>query len=483
MSFINEYNKLYLKENPFPRNEAEQYISKPEKLKIVLFDYERRLIENIASDIKNTTASFVVTGPWGTGKSLFLLYLYKKLIELYGKNNVRLIYVKAPESINDVLDRIMIQLDLKTKKNMKPEEKIREIRGKINTLIEDKNKVIYIALDQLETFADKILNKPDETRKLAELLRSHLSTVAARKYILGISAIHVTWANLKERWRSLEGITEINLRPLRREEVPLFIEKYLQDARLINKENLHIFEENPLFPFTAEAVDYISEASRGVQRTICALAHMSIEYAIKNNLDEIGVETVMVAEDPKKYIWSSLNNQYKYSYFRAIKIINEIIGYYSLRSNSNIQFISKINNRTILIYDRINKKYVLIVYVPRKIDIKYLNGLIAFNKIKPLRIADEEIVPDKVNIIIFVGKNQRYDKIIPPKASLMLTKLADKVNYNVVHRDSIKVWGRLVALYAGIKNELYGYLESELEIRKEIYWFLENIIGIKQEIS
>lgn len=91
-----------LKFNPFPRGEAEQYRENPEKLEIILFDLERQRLYNYAKEIDVSSISFAVVGPWGTGKSLFLIYFYKLLRQLYSIDKIKFAYIKAPTNVEDL---------------------------------------------------------------------------------------------------------------------------------------------------------------------------------------------------------------------------------------------------------------------------------------------------------------------------------------------------------------------------------------------
>ena len=78
-----EIEKYGLKYNPFPRREAEQYLNSPEKLHIILFEKEKRILEKFSEEVSNATVNFVVHGPWGTGKTLFLIYFYNPFFKVF----------------------------------------------------------------------------------------------------------------------------------------------------------------------------------------------------------------------------------------------------------------------------------------------------------------------------------------------------------------------------------------------------------------
>ncbi len=476
------YMKFGLKFNPFPRGEAEQYRDKPEKLEVFLFEAEKNKLHNFSKEISFTSVSFVVLGSWGTGKTLFLLYFYKLLRKLYGRDKVELIYIKAPRNSSEIINRIynyFINKKLvkrETRRSLSEEEKINNIANTIEKLAEEEQ-IVYIAIDQLEEvfrYARYSL-KPEESAsellRLAETLRGRLSAIASKRYAMGISCIDVEWYDFSESWPSLKGLEQLRLRPLQRHEVPEFVYKYLETARdkdfiEASPELSKHIQDNPYYPFTLEALEVLWNYSAGVQRYICSWAGTALEeVSAEKQVMNIDADIIRLVVDPRYEIYyTAYNDIYPYHHTRLMPLLREILAWIeSTYPDLGVYYIGPSNNALLVM---VKDKILALINYSRpltKNDIPYIDKILS----EGLDIEGEKVKPDKVMILIWVPRSIPASKIMDTVVKLYILKHRDKILVKKLDRDTYHVWGRLAAYYAMIMGMLPLYLVTDKEKRKE----------------
>jgi hypothetical protein len=469
-----------LKFNPFPRAEAEQYRSEPEKLDIVLFDYERKKLEEYARVVQNATVSFALIGPWGTGKTLFLLYFYKLLRQLYGVNKVKLIYVKAPSDNEDLVRKLCNELGISvTSKRLV--DLLEVIRQRTKELI-NSGYIVYIALDQLEETYRNIIDDEKKVHEFVEIVRGKLSAMVEKGYAFGISIIEPVWSDIIARWPSMAGIESIKLRALEPEETEVFIAKYLEKARdqeLIKMYNLEEeIKKNPTYPFTDDAVAEIHRLSGGVQRNICAWAYELLEKS-KDKFDRIDSFIVRFIIDKKLYLRQrSLEEILPYHPMRAPMVIKEILSYIWNKYGSskyNIIWIGPVDKNALFI-NVAGKNIILYIVTKQTLTAEDLSPIVKYVQ-EGVTINSEKYKVDMATVLQFVSQNTLYSKLVEPGASAIFMKIGDKLKRKVVFRDLVNEWGRLAAFYLYIRNILPTYITSEDEEDVEIKAILK-ILGL-----
>ncbi len=472
--------------NPFPRGEAEQYIDTPERLNIFLFDMERRRLCEYASEVSNSSVSFVVTGGWGTGKSLFLLYFYRLLREKFGSDNVVLVYVKAPSSSYDILARIYDffagkGLIKRSRREMSRDDLLGVIRD-VSARLVDEGRVVYIAVDQLESVLECLLSSSEsgEVGRLAETLRGGLSAMLGRRYALGVSAIDVYWRLFSEGWESIRGLDIITLRPLLREEAARFIESYLDIARdneYINgvPELREAIKNNPLYPFTMEAVNELWAYSRGVERYLCSWASKALDLVVEQNIPEIGVDLIRIAIDQRYEFYITAGNEvFRYHYTRVVPLVREIMAWFSENvPSANIVYLGQVDN-VLLISVKDKPVAIINIFGFFKSDhVKYIKEIID----NGVKIGNRIFKPEKVLILLWVSKRLLPSKTMDVEARMFWYENRDKVLIKRINRDDVLAWGRLAAYYAIITGCLPDYLSSDKEREEEKREILR-ILGI-----
>jgi hypothetical protein len=465
--------------NPFPRAEAEQYRNEPEKLDIVLFDYEKRKLEEYARVIHNTTISFAVIGPWGTGKTLFLLYFYKLLRQLYGSDKIKFIYIKAPSDNEDLVKKLCNEIGVPTS-SKRLADLLEAIRQKIKDLISS-GYIVYIALDQLEETYRNISYDETVLQEFVEIIRGKLSAMVEKGYALGISIIAPVWGDIIAKWPSMTGIESIRLKALDPEETEIFIVKYLEKARnpeLIKRYNLgKEINENPAYPFTKDAIAEIHRQSGGIQRNICTWAYELLERS-KDKLDRIDSFVVRLLIDRKLYLRQrSLEEILPYHPMRAPMVIKEILSYiWSIRGlEYNVIWIGPIDKNIILI-NVAGKNMILYIVTKQTIEAEDLRSITKYLQ-EGVTINAEKLGIETAIIVHFVSQNTPYSRLVEPNASILFIKFSNKLKHKVVFKDTVDEWGRLATFYLYIRNELPAYITSKEEIDKEIREVLK-ILGI-----
>jgi hypothetical protein len=459
-----------LKFNPFPRAEAEQYRNEPEKLDIILFDYEKRKLVEYAKAIQNATVSFAVVGPWGTGKTLFLLYFYKLLRQLYGVDKVKFIYIKAPLDNEDIVKRLCNELGIPTS-GRRLADLLEMVRQRVKDLVVS-GYIVYIALDQLEMTYQNISHDPVLTREFSEIVRGRLSAMVERGYALGVSALEFVWSEIVNKIPSMAGIESIRLRTLMHDEVKIFILKYLEKARdleLIKRYNLEKeVKENPIHPFTDDAVVEIYRLSGGIQRNICSWAYELLEKS-KDKLDKIDSFVVRLVVDRKLYLRQrSLEEILPYHPMRAAVVVREILSYIWDRHGSkyNIIWIGPIDRDTFLI-NVAGKNTIVHVVTRQTLEAEDLQDIVKYLQ-EGVTIDNERIDMHMALVLHFVSQSTPPSKLIEPKASLIFVKFGDKLKRKVILRDAVDAWGRLAAFYLFTRDVLPSYIMSEDEEEVEI---------------
>jgi hypothetical protein len=468
-----------LKFNPFPRAEAEQYRNEPEKLDIILFNYEKKKLVEYAKAIQNATVSFAVVGPWGTGKTLFLLYFYKLLRQLYGVDKVKFIYIKAPSNNEDLIKRLCNELGVSVS-SRKLTELLEAVRQKIIDLVNN-SYIVYIALDQLEETYRNISHDEAQVHEFVEILRGKLSAMVEKRYALGISIVEPAWGDLVARWPSITGIDAIRLKALEPEEVGLFIAKYLEKVRapeLVKKYNLEKeINENPTYPFMDDAVIEMYRLSGGVQRNICSWAYELLEKS-KDKFERIDSYIVRLLIDKKLYLWQrSLEEILPYHSMRAAMVVKEIMAYIwnKYGSKYNIVWSGPID-RNIILTNISGKNIILYIAAKQTITVEDLQIITKYLQ-EGVTIDSEKLEIHSAIILHFTSQSTPYSKLVDPKASIWFMKIGEKLKRKIVFGDSVKEWGRLAAFYLHIKNELISYITSEDEEDLEIREILK-ILGL-----
>lgn len=477
------YERYGLRHNPFPRGEAEQYRDTPEKLDIILFDEDKEKLKRYAEALKSSSVSFAVIGPWGTGKSLFLIYFYRLLREKYGKDKVKMIYIKAAKDVEELLRRMAEELNIKIpKRKLEINEIISLIREKIKDLVNN-NIFVYIAIDQLEeTYRNIITQDPTKLAELAEVLRGRLSALVGNKYALGLAIIHTIWASLTSQWPSLSGINKISLRPLADPgEVSEFIARYLQLARdetLIKDEELKAtIREKPYYPFTEDAILEIYKLSGGIQRTLCELASEALDKAVARGAEAIDSMLIRMSVDFKTYLRDrAMSEIYPFHHMRVPIVIREILAYISDKYYERFKlfWIGSVNNSRDMFLIMLDNKNILVSCISKQ---NIASTDIEEKVIKPIRegvqIDNNKINVDRVILLIVVPSNVTYSKLMEPSARILLAQNKNKVSIVIINSDSIDQWGRLVAFYLSITGELRNYIVSQKEEEEEVKNILE----------
>lgn len=474
------YEKFGLRYNPFPRGEAEQYLNTPEKLNIVLFEDIKRRLKRYAESIKTSTVSFAVMGPWGTGKTLSLIYFYKLLRELYGKDEdtVKMIYIKAAKDVNELLKRIAEQLEVKIhKKRPELDEIISLIREKIYERSKN-NKFTYIAIDQLEeTYRNIIEQDPTKLAELAEVIRGRLSALVPSRYALGLAIIHTAWMDLVSRWPSLSGIEKISLRPLADYmEVSEFVSEYLsmaRDEKLVKDNGLiEIVKERPYYPFTEDAILELYNLSAGVQRTLCEVASKALDKAAAEDIDTIDSILIRMSMDFKTYLRDrAIKEIYPFHHMRVPIVIREILAYISDKYYEQFKmfWIGPVNNSRDMFLIMLNDKNIVISCISKQ---NITQNDIIEKVIKPLKegvyINGNKVTVDKVILLVVIPSSILYSRLMEASARILLAQHRGKVSIVFINSDSVDQWGRLVAFYLAIIGELKSYITSRNDEIEEI---------------
>jgi type II secretory pathway predicted ATPase ExeA len=470
-----------LKFNPFPRAEAEQYRNQPEKLDIVLFDYEKERLENFAKETQNASISFAVVGPWGTGKTLFLLYLYKMLRQMYGADKVKFIYIKAPSDNEDLIKKLCNDLGISFS-SKKIDDSLEYIRKTIKELVQ-KGYIVYLALDQLEETYRNINNDENLVREFVEIIRGKLSAIVEKSYVLGISIVAPVWSEIINRWPSMTGIESIKLRTLEPDETELFIKMYLDKARdqeLIKKYDIETeIKENPTYPFTRDAVIEIYRLSGGVQRNICSWAYELLEKS-KDKFDKIDSYITRLQIDKTLYLRQrSMEEILPYHPMRVPMVVKEILSYIGnmYGQKYNIVWIGATNKNIILI-NIAGNNIVMFMATKQTITSEDLQPIIKYLQ-EGVTIDNEKIEIAKAIILQFVSQNTSFSKLVDSKASITFLKFGNRIRHKVIFKDSADFWGRLSAYYLYIKKELISYIttteEEDAEIKKILH-----ILGLSE---
>jgi hypothetical protein len=459
-----------LRFNPFPRAEAEQYRNEPEKLDIILFDYEKKRLEEYAKAVRNTTVSFAVVGPWGTGKTLFLLYFYKLLRQLYGVDKIRFTYIKAPSNNEDLVKRLCNELGVSIS-SRKLTDMIEAVRQRVRNLV-DNDYIVYIALDQLEETYRNISHDEAQIHEFVEILRGKLSAMVEKRYALGISVVEPAWGEIIAKWPSITGIESIRLRALEPEDIGEFIAKYLDKARdpeLVKRYGLEEeIKANPAYPFTDDAVAEIYRLSGGIQRYVCSWAYELLEKS-KDRFERIDSFIVRLVIDKKLYLWQrSLEEILPYHPMRAPVVIREILSYIWNKHGPkyNIIWIGPID-RNVLLINVGGKNIILYIVTKQTITAEDLQPVVKYLQ-EGVTIDNEKIEIHNAIVLHFTSQSTPYSKLIEPRASIWFMKLGEKLKHKIVFGDSVREWGRLTAFYLHIRSELLSYIASEDEEDSEI---------------
>jgi hypothetical protein len=474
-----------LKFNPFPRAESEQYRNNPEMLEIILFDAEKGMLDRFAKELTNTSVSFAVIGPWGTGKTLFLLYFYRLLRQKYGADLVKFIYVKAPSDVEDMINRISSELGIQVPRRQPLSEAIELLRRKVNELV-NKGFIIYIAIDQLEETYRNIEHNSELISQLVEVLRGKLSAMIDRKYALGISMIDIAWYTLTSKWPSLAGIDTLKLRRLEPDEVEPFIIGYLERARdpgLIKKYNLEeMIKSNPTYPFMDDAIAELNRISKGVQRSICSWAGEVIEKSA-NKFDKIDSFVLRLLIDRKTYLRQrAMEEILPYHPQRVPMIIREILSYIWIDRGAkyNIRLVSsldKLDRDTVFI--NIGGRNLVLLCIARQTVLLDDLQRIARYLSEGITMGNEKINIDSALIVQVVPRDVSYGKLVDPNAIPLYMKLGERLKHVILYKDSVDEWGRIVAFYLAVMDVLYGYFITEDDKDAEIRWIMEKF-GLTQ---
>jgi len=491
----NPYLRFGLRFNPFPRSEAEQYRNEPERLRVFLFEDEKRKLEKFAKEIESTSVSFVVVGPWGTGKSLFLLYFYRLLREYFGKDKVVLCYVKAPSDTLSLLRGIAEELSkidsrLKIGKRVSEDDLLRGIRESVRRLVQE-DKVVFIAIDQLEETYRKLKEELEgdefrrEVSRLAETIRGKLSAMESRKYALGISVIEVEWTELIDRWPSLGGLDVIRLRVLHIDEISPFIENFLNSARdkeyiEQNPELAKSISENPCYPFAESVLNEIYNLSAGIQRYVCSYASKVLDYvATKNYIEVIDTDILYLAIDPIRHIWRTINKEIlPFHPWRVKSVLSEILAWIDKDYGESLGMLYLGSPKRDIHLVQIGDKVLALASICRSTTIK---GDLIEDTLKKcgreIEVSGVKIKIDRIVLLFFVPSNVSLGKLLDFKARVILAGKRDFIKWIKINRDSDEEWGRLAALYAAIRGILPTYLTMLEDKAKEAQEVLK-ILGI-----
>jgi len=459
-----------LKFNPFPRAEAEQYRNEPEKLDIILFDYEKKRLEEYAKAVHNTTVSFAVVGPWGTGKTLFLLYFYKLLRQLYGVDKIRFTYIKAPSNNEDLVKRLCNELGVSIS-SRKLTDMIEAVRQRVRNLV-DNDYIVYIALDQLEETYRNISHDEAQIHEFVEILRGKLSAMVEKRYALGISVVEPAWGEIIAKWPSITGIESIRLRALEPEDIGEFIAKYLDKARdpeLVKRYGLEEeIKANPAYPFTDNAVAEIYRLSGGIQRYVCSWAYELLERS-KDRFERIDSFIVRLVIDKKLYLWQRSSEEIlPYHPMRALVVIREFLSYVWSKYGSkyNIVWIGSLD-RNVLLVNVGGKNIILHIITKQTITAEDLQPVVKYLQ-EGVTIDNEKLEVHNAIVLHFISQSTPYSKLVEPRASIWFMKLGERLKHKIVFVDSVKEWGRIAAFYLHIRGELLSYITSENEEDSEI---------------
>ena len=463
--------------NPFPRGEAEQYRGDPDRLDIILFDAEKEKLRSFAKELDKTVASFAVVGPWGTGKSLFLIYFYKLLRNMYGADKVYFVYVKAPSNVEDMLTRICSELKIPIPKKFSYNDVVEAIRQRVKELVES-GYIVYIAVDQLEETYRNIMQLeerlvPNLVAQLVETIRGKLSAMVDKRYALGIAVIDTVWQELTTRWQSLAGIDTLRLRTLEQEEIGIFVMRYLEKARsqeIIKEQGLEeVVRNNPLHPFTDDAIAELYKMSRGVQRNICSWAYDLLEKS-KDKFDKIDSFVIRLLIDKKAYLRQRVVEEIlPYHPMRVPMVVREVLSYIGLQHGSKygIMWIGPIDKNTFLLNVK-GKNTALFCIAKQHIDLDDIEPLLRYLQ-EGAAIGNEKVSIDNAIMLQVVSRQGvSYSKLIGTQANLQLAKFSARLRHKILDKDSLEEWGRLTAFYLYIKRELMGYITSDSDEDAEV---------------
>jgi len=152
----NEFLNYGLKYNPFPIGPAEDLslsdlvVAKVGQNDIILSDFSR------FKDLSNRKFRFIVTGPWGSGKSLISLYYAKILKEAYGDKLLLINIAPTPADIREIVQILIIKLQDNISRGVISSLKKSDISNAWKTMLSAiKNKEYSIVFNNLQIFSEK----------------------------------------------------------------------------------------------------------------------------------------------------------------------------------------------------------------------------------------------------------------------------------------------------------------------------------------
>jgi len=509
-----------LKDNPFPIGPAEDLnladliVARIEQYDTVISDFDK------FKDLSNSKFRFIVTGPWGSGKSLMSLYYAKLLKETYGEKFLMLSIAPTPADVNEItrilftklqdfIDRGVIRSIKKsylndTRKSVLDalkkgsfSEAYHTLTNLFTTIIDEDDKVIYIRFDQLESAINQCKHDQDKMQQLAEFLRnfSFLGEELEKKFAVGIAVLDSAWAAFSKIWGSVEGIPIYKLSHLSQvEEVKLLLSTYLKKARLpfdeLPEDIKARLEQNEVYPFTDDALETLLKVGEGRPRYICRYAHFALQRAAKSGFNEIGSEIIMLVVNPDYRYWlEALDKAPRRDRRFFIEIFTEIFenarkfipGFeYSLVTKKMKKELAK--NLGIEAPETSDGKFVKIPadWLIRKDD-----------EIIAMKVSPRSFLPSEAEKLSGLAKVRVHEKEVSkvvilslmdlPLSTLQLLSLLRVSGINVDVRkfkEDPDNLGRLLALWLRLRGELPGYLIYEEKLKEEVNKVLHELLGI-----
>ena len=499
------YEKYGLQYNPFPAGPAEDLrleelqVAGVGKFDIIISTFRQY------SNLDNKKFRFIVSGPWGAGKSLALRFYAKLLRDNYGERVLDLQILPTPPNIKDIVSLLLMRINylISRGKIQSIRQVFREYQKEIESaarkgdmsiiyrkfseifykIIEEDNKIVYISFDQLES----AINQMDQQTLgiFAEFLRnfSYLSEDIQRGFAVGIAAVDFAHERLS-RWEAIKGIPTYWLTLLNDiDEVRELLKVYLKVARLPEDQMPdHVrdaIKENPVYPFTESALDELLKSGEGRPRYICRYARFALENAVKQDLPEVDAQQVLFVVKPEMRYWlTALNQEPRRDKKSLIQVLDRVFdegkrflrGFnYAIVARRIKKEIAeklgiKIAAKTEEKYIKIPSDFLLIkdqniialVVHPGTISRKTIENLLELTNIK---IEDKPI--SKIVILSMMGPT------IGARQMLSLLGLKTDVRLRILKEDPEDL-GRILALYLRLEGELPGYIRNEDDLVREI---------------
>ncbi len=512
-----------LKFNPLPIVPAEDLsISMLKVARICDYDVIISDLTKFRELLDKQKFRFIVAGPWGVGKSLITLYFMKLLIEKYGESKVLMVSISpTPGEVDEIVRLILMKvgdlIDLGrirciSKSELKGyREKIlsslsegklgilyHHLTGLFNRVVAEEGKIIYLRFDQLESAVQEILGDQRRMRLLAEFLRnvSVLGDELTHGYATGMAILDSAWANLSKVWGSIEGLAFYKLAYITSvDDVRNLLRVYLEDARIENipPELADKIKDNPVYPFTDDALEELLRVSEGRPRYICRYAHYALERAALMGIDEVTSDEVRLVVRPELKYWiESMTREPRRDKRTIQQVVTDILEY-ARKSLHEFEYS--------VISGRLNREFAKMlgiegpqtsdgryIRIPADWIVKFRNEYIALRYVRgPVARRDVETLCDLMKVRIRGNPISRVVimTLIEPRISarqaLGLLRLAGMdVELRIIKEDPEYV-GRLLALWLRIRRELPGYLMRDEDLVSELKEGLKLLGIIKEE--